>query len=221
MMKRYSIYKNDTSWLHGLLYFALLLLVMFLVSSIVLVYQLLYYANNNQNHFKYDVVVYPTTLVLTIFEVFVVVYFVWNYVLWLKSYIKSFNTRKIFNLISLIIGGIIIFGVLIDCIFKLISIFSNLPLFITKFNDSSESLIVGNNLKAFFAKPFILFGFSLFGFIFFLIMHIIQVKKYKTEEKENSLEHVQNHYRKLNMEKKKKIIKKQKHKDLSKKIRVF
>lgn len=221
MMKKYSIYKNDTSWLHGLLYFSLLLLVMFLVSTIVMVYQVLYYSNGSKNHFEYDVVVYPTTLVLTIFQVFSSVYFVWNYILWLKSYLKSFNTRKIFNLIALIFGGIVLFGVLIDCVLKLISIFSNLPLFITKFNDASESLIVGNNWKALFGKPFILLGFSLFGFIFFLIMHVIQLKKYKTEETENSLKDVQDHYRKLSMEKKKKIIKKQKHKDLSKKIRVF
>lgn len=220
-MKSYSTYKNDTSWLHGMLYFALLLMVMFLTSTIIFVYQLLYYANGNKNHFQYDVVVYPATLVLTVFEVFVIVYFVWNYVLWLKSYLKSFKTRRIFNLIALIFGGIVIIAILFDSILKLISVFSNLPLFITKFNDASESLIVGNNWKAFLAKPFILFSFSLFGFIFFLIMHIIQVKKYKTEDAENSLENVQDHYRKLNMEKKKKIIKKQKHKDLSKKIRVF
>lgn len=221
MTKKYSTYKNDTSWLHGLLYFSLFLLVMFLTSTVVMVYQFLYYANKNQNHFEYDVVVYPITLVLTVFQVFVSVYFIWNYILWLKSYLKSFNTRKIFNLIALIFGGIIIFGILIDLILKLISVFGNLPLFITKFNDSSESIVVGNNLKAVFAKPFILFSLSLFGFLFFLIMHIIQTKKYKTEEQENSLEHVQDHYRKLNMERKKKIIKKQKHKDLSKKIRVF
>ncbi len=177
--------------------------------------------NSIQNTFKYDVIAYPMTLVLTIFELVSCIYFIWNYFLWCQSLSKSAGKRRKFNFVVVIFGLVIIVLITIDTLLKLIGTFSCLPSYIQNWT-GTPSLVVGTSRwVTYFMKPYILLGASLIGGVFFLSAFILQKQWFKSEIDENSLQSVQNHYRNLEMNKKRSLIKKQKQKDLSKKIKVF
>lgn len=225
-MKRSSWLRNDTSWLLGLLVYSISCIVMFLLSLGVFATDMAFLSESKNGattalNFKYDSIAYPITLVLTVFELVSVIYFVWNYVLWCISYSKSGGKRKSFNFIAIVVGGIIVLAILADTLLKLTGVFARLPEWMNSYYGQNP-IVVGNGYwTTTILKPYLLLVASLAGAIFFGIMYFLQRLWFKTEENENARNDVQNHYRKLEINKKRSLIKKQKQKDLSKKIRVF
>lgn len=226
-MKKISVYKYDTSWIHGLLLFALFTLLLVLASFVVLGSDLAYVVDKSKNKdispFNYDVIAYPANFVISIFQLFVNVYFIWTFITWIQSYQMSSNdlNRRKFNLNIVIIGGILIFIITIDTLMKLVASFVSFPNYL-KHNDASLGIVVGfETWYSYLAKPYIMIGVGLISVGVFLYFYFIQKKKYKDEVQENAKDNVQEHYRNLLKNKSKKQIEKYKQKDLSKKVRVF
>lgn len=226
-MKKISVYKYDTSWIHGLLLFALFTLLLVLASFVVLGSDLAYMVGKSNNKelapFNYDVIAYPSNFVISIFQLFVNVYFIWTFITWIQSYKMSSNdlNRKKFNLNIVIIGGILVSIITIDTLMKIVASFMSFPAYL-KHNDSSSGIVVGfESWYSYLAKPYIMIVVGLISFGVFLYFYFMQKSKYKNEIHENAKDNVQEHYRNLLKNKSKKQIEKYKQKDLSKKVRVF
>ena len=226
-MRSQSLYRVNTSWLQGLLFFSLLSLVMFLLSCGILIINIIFWSAKQKDpeilSYEYDTIAFPIILVSSVFLVFCLVYFIWNYITWIMSYIKSppknnDNNRKLFNFVAILFGGIIILTYIADLFIKAIGVVKRVPDY---FGNNPTIYVFCFGWQNWEMLPFFLMTSSFIGFVFFLVMHFLQIKFYKSEIHENSRDDVQEHYRNIESKKQRKSIKKYKQKDLSKKIRVF
>lgn len=227
-MANFSLYKKDSSWLYDLLYISLLCLLMFVISVGLTILNIQYLvAKSNETSinkvfpFEYDVIAFPVLIISVIIQVISLIYFIWCYYSWLYSFIRSgmgYKGRKLFNFVAVGVSGLLFVIMIIDSFLKIVSIMNNLPIYL-KLSVKSPAVAVGS--ENWMAAPYLLLVVSLFGTIFFFCTHFLQKALYKSENYENSLTVVQDHYRKIEAIKQRKHIIKHKQKDLSKKIRVF
>lgn len=182
------------------------------------------YNNNSSTQSSYyDLSAYPLVLILSIFNVFIVIYYIFNAWIWCVSYSKSMGKRKRFNLFAIIYCVILSFVFLCDCVLRLFFVFSNLSAFFSlKGND--PPLVVQNpsDPNSFWGfQPYLLMVISFISFFVYGSIWFLQKKWFKNEDAENSKKDVKDHYRKIELNRKVKAVNKGKTKNLSKKIKVF
>lgn len=245
-MKKFVLFKNNTSWLPSLLVASLCTGTMFVLSLIVLIVDIAYtqainkygstadITENNIN-FNYDVIVYPISFVLSIMEIIMAIYLCFNIPIWWKSLSKSIGERKTFNTVFFYPATLMTVLILIDGLIRFFYVVAYASQYfkvagvdtLAVINISKEG-ILGNFDKTKY-KEFGNFGFnslilliiSLAFFCYSTAFYFLQKIKFKSEKHENSKKEVQDYYRNLEKEKIRKELNKNKPRDLSKRIRSF
>lgn len=248
-MKSFNLFKNNTSWLSYIkttMYFLILIflfaLIIFFVDSFYTVEMTKAVGIDNQSQkgtiiFNFDVITFPISLTLVLFETFGIVYCLFNLVSWWKSYSKSKGERKTFNFKFCISQTVLFALILIDCCLRLVFVFMNFGKYLglndNPNNKAISSVYFGENPLGGFSETDISqsnFGFNTILLILFSIISIAicfifekkQVQLFKSELKENTKADVQKHYRELELKKRKREIEKMKKKVAkSNKIKVF
>ncbi|KFB07268.1 hypothetical protein [Malacoplasma iowae] len=222
-----NLYRVNTSWLPGSGVMSLTALLLFALASGIMIinFQFIsaYNSNNNTQSSYYDLSAYPLALILAVFNVFIVIYYIFNAWIWCVSYTKSMGKRKKFNLFAIIYCLIFSILFLCDCVLRLFFVFSNLSAFFN-LKGSDPPLVVQNpsDPNAFWGfQPYLLMAIGLISFFAYGIIWYLQRKWFKTEDAENSKKDVKDHYRKIEFNRKVKAVNKGKAKNLSKKIKVF
>lgn len=177
--------------------------------------------------FQYDSISFPVCFALVLLETIGIIYCLFNLVSWWKSYSKSKGDRKSFNLKFCITQTIMLILILIDCIFRLVFVFSNFNKYLS-LNDNQNNKAIssiyfgespfGGFIETNISQPN--FGFnSLLLIIFTIIVFTVcivferrQVQLFKSELKENTRADVQMHYRQLELKKRQKEVKRMKKK---------
>lgn len=222
-----NLYRVNTSWLPGSGVMSLTALLLFALATGIMIinFQFInaYNIDNKTQSSYYDLSAYPLALILSIFNVFIVVYYIFNAWIWCVSYSKSMGKRKKFNLFAIIYCLIFSFIFLCDCILRLFFVFSNLSAFF-KLKGNDPPLVVQNpaDPNAFWGfQPYLLMIIGLVSFFVYGLIWFLQRKWFKNEDTENSKKDVKDHYRKIEFNRKVKAVNKGKAKNLSKKIKVF
>lgn len=222
-----NLYRVNTSWLPGSGVMSLTALLLFALASGIMIinFQFIsaYNSNNNTQSSYYDLSAYPLALILAVFNVFIVIYYIFNAWIWCVSYTKSMGKRKKFNLFAIVYCLIFSILFLCDCVLRLFFVFSNLSAFFN-LKGSDPPLVVQNpsDPNAFWGfQPYLLMAIGLISFFAYGIIWYLQRKWFKTEDAENSKKDVKDHYRKIEFNRKVKAVNKGKAKNLSKKIKVF
>ncbi|WPL37366.1 hypothetical protein [Malacoplasma iowae] len=222
-----NLYRVNTSWLPGSGVMSLTALLLFALASGIMIinFQFIsaYNSNNNTQSSYYDLSAYPLALILAVFNVFIVIYYIFNAWIWCVSYTKSMGKRKKFNLFAIIYCLIFSILFLCDCVLRLFFVFSNLSAFFN-LKGSDPPLVVQNpsDPNAFWGfQPYLLMAIGLISFFAYGIIWYLQRKWFKTEDAENSKKDVKDHYRKIEFNRKVKAVNKGKAKNLSNKIKVF
>lgn len=222
-----NLYRVNTSWLPGSGVMSLTTLLLFALASGIMIinFQFIsaYNTNDKTQSSYYDLSAYPLALILAVFNVFIVIYYIFNAWIWCVSYTKSMGKRKKFNLFAIIYCLIFSILFLCDCVLRLFFVFSNLSAFFN-LKGSDPPLVVQNpsDPNAFWGfQPYLLMAIGLISFFAYGIIWYLQRKWFKTEDAENSKKDVKDHYRKIEFNRKVKAVNKGKAKNLSKKIKVF
>lgn len=245
-MKKFNLFKNNTSWISYLI-------PSFTVSFILLIFSLLIVIlngtftseflkakqlNNYDNSpiFKYETIVFPISFILSIYEIIVSIYLLFNFVNWINAFKNSMQKRKKINLLFLFISIPSVIFLTIDSIIRFFYVVGNFNTYLTYANgregigliNYSQYGILGT-FKSYGSLYFGNFGFN--GFILlilsfilsllFYVFYFFQKFKFKSEFDENSKEDVQNFYRKLEKSKIEKHANKNKQNDLTKEIKNF
>lgn len=245
-MKKFVLFKNNTSWLPSLLVTSLCTAIMFVLGLVVLILDIVYTneinsdkANNiNQENpkFIFDVIVYPISFVIAIIEVIMAIYLCFNMPIWWRSLRKSTGERKKFNTYFCYPATIFVILILIDGLIRFFYVVGYFSEYLNNVNGTDALSVINitkdgilGNFKPTPIKKFGNFGFNTLllmifsgGFFCFVTpFYFIQKIKFKSEREENSKREVQDYYRKLEKEKIRKELNKNKPKDLKKTIKSF
>ncbi len=243
--KKFNLFKNNASWLFSLKWITFLSTVLFLLALIIFVLDIVYTSkfdiNSNNGtgvdniSFRFDVIIFPISVVLSFLQVVICTYFIFNIPSWIVSAKKGMKNRKIFNLIYVISSLIIVTGLFSDSLIRFFFVLAHFNNYLNA-NDSGPAIsAIDFKTDTIFGKfyndkyKYGNFGFNtiillLLSFSYAVLSFVwewIQKIKYKSEQNENSRDDVQNYYRNLEKSKLKKDINKQKQKDFKKKITTF
>lgn len=234
-----NLFKDNTIWLRSLLPSIGCFSILFLLSIILLALnasytnQLKAAIGNEANNvtFESNILTYPISIVLVLFETIITFYLCFNYISWFMSYKMAFESRKKFNFGFFILSSVVVGILLLDAFIRIIYVFVGIPAWNVT-NDSGNTLSsidyslysvfgsfsVQNGLSIgnFGFNTIILFFLSLIGLVGFFAYWYFQKKIYVSEYKENQLDSVQDNFRKINQDKIKRGLRvNKKHKKLS------
>lgn len=243
MAKKFVLFKNNTSWLSSLLVSSVFSVVMFILALAILILNTLYSNNPDKIYdggasakFKFEVIVFPMQFVLSIAEIVIAIYLCFNIPLWWMALKNSMGERKKFNSLFVYVSTPLTILIMLDALFRFFYVIVYFSAYLSSNDATNDISIIDFNkfgilgsFSTYSDRQYGNFGFNtLLLLIFSLLMlvlslsyHLLQRKKYKSEQAENSKADVQNYYRNLEKEKIRKEMKKHKQKDLSKKIKTF
>lgn len=244
-MKKFNLFKNNSAWLFSLTLVAITAFLVFFLSFILLILNVNYTLQVNSGNsgtgvdnivFKNEVIVFPISVVLAVFEIIIAIYYCFNLPSWYMALSKSNGERKKLNSIYFYSISVLTVILLIDALIRFFYVIAYFNLYLSV-NDEGFSISLINISKdsifgSFNATQNLAYGNFGFNTIIALIIslvitilscvvYLIQKKKYKSEQHENSKKDVQDFYRALEKDKIKKDLSKQKQKDFSKKITTF
>lgn len=219
-----NVSKMSTSWISGLIISSVLSFSIFCLSFILFIIDVHYFLNRDLNFLKLDGIVFPIQLILAILSILFSVYFLYNSIVWFMIAIKSFEKRKVLNLVISIFALSTTVLIIADSIYRSYYLLSN----IAEFLAATESTLIKAifvlqlwNLNPLQPMPFLILIVSLADAIVYLLFFIFQRKIFKSESFENSHDYIQNHYINNLIKDKTKKIQKSKPKNLSKRIKSF
>lgn len=232
-MKSFNLFKNNTSWLSYLKSTMFVMCVLFIFSLIIFFIDAFYTADiskaiavNNSEQigttiWQFDSITYVVCLALVVLETVGIVYCLFNLASWWKSYSKSKDKRKEFNLKFCIAQTVMLILILLDCLFRLVFVFSNFNKWQSN-NDSTNNVAISS--INFAENPFggfantdisqanfgfnsiLLIVFTIITFTVCLVFDRKQLQLFKSELRENTKADVQMHYRQLELNKRKKEV---------------